>query len=118
MPLTWITHQGRRILFNDLSGQRDQDAMLRQVEEELKLASAEKQKILVLLDVTGAVLGADFMKQAKVLGAKIEPFIERQAVVGVDTLKAILLTGFNLVIRKAPLKPFADAAAAKAYLVG
>lgn len=56
------------------------------------------------------------MKKAKAMAPQAERFLGRQAVVGVDTLKAILLTGFNAVSRGLPLKPFPGRDAAMSWL--
>ena len=116
MPLSWIMHNGKKILYNDFSKEPDETARIRQLEEELKLLANQSTKVLMLVDITNAVLGRDFMARAKQLAPQFEAHLERQAIIGVDGLKSILLSGFNAFSRGIPLKPFSSAQAAKDYL--
>jgi len=70
----------------------------------------------MLVDITNTVLGLDFMDRVKHLAPQFESHLERQAIIGADGLKAILLSGFDAFSHGIPLKPFSSALAAKDYL--
>ncbi len=84
----------------------------------MKFLENQPAKVLMLVDITGTTLGHDFMSRAKELAPRFEEHLERQAVVGADGLKSILLSGFNAFSRGIPLKPFSSVQAAKDYLAG
>jgi hypothetical protein len=117
MALTWIDHQGKKILLNDFRN-LSEPAALAQLDEELELLERTPERVRMLVDVTGAPIMTSFVAKANKLAPRIEKRLERQAVLGITGLKAMLLTGFNLVSSGVPLKPFPSEAAAKAYLVG
>ncbi len=111
-------HRGKPILYNDFSKEPGEKERILQLEAELRVLSGQSAKVLMLVDITGATLGCDFMSRAKELAPHFEAHLARQAIIGADGLKAILLSWFNAFSRGIPLKPFSSVQAAKDYLTG
>ena len=116
MALTWLEHKGRKILFADFRAMTEEQ-MVAQLHQELALLKQQTSKVLVLADVTSAPTGTLFMGVAKELGPEMAPFREREAILGIDGLKSMLLRVFNRV-SGGSMQPFDNAALAKDYLVG
>ena len=90
--------------------------MIAQLDVEVATLKAKRGKSRVLVDVTGAPTGQRFMAAAKARAPEIEASVDRQAIVGVDGIKSILLRAFNAVSQGTPLKPFSSEQEAKDYL--
>ena len=114
MALTWIEFKGQRILHNDFRGMTE-DEMIRQLDEEIAQLRAERGTSRMLVDVTEAGAGQRFMAAAKGKAKEIDALVDRQAIVGVDGLKGILLRAYNA-LGGGTLKPFDSETAAKEYL--
>ncbi len=115
MSVEWIEYRGRRILFVDFRAMSE-DAMIAQLDEEVAMLRAAPSKSRLLVEVTDAFTSSRFMAAAKAKAKEIESLIDRQAIVGVDGLKSILLRGFNAVSKGVILKPFDTEESAKEYL--
>lgn len=65
------------------------------IEELARVIKAQGGKVLSLSDFTGAALGPEFMSRAKALGKEVfEPAAERQALLGIDGLKKMLVNAY------------------------
>lgn len=70
------------------------------------LINAQPGKVRSLSDFTGATLGSDFMARAKDLGKSVfEPRAEKQALLGIDGLKKMLLSAY-VKFTGSKMKPF------------
>jgi hypothetical protein len=114
MALQWIEHRGQRILSVDFRNLTE-DQMIAQLNEELSTLQSEPRKSRLLVNVTDAATGQRFMAAAKALGKQIDALVEKQAIVGVDGLKTILLRAYNAV-SGGTLKPFDTETLALEYL--
>lgn len=94
MPVQWITHNGKQILFSDYSGLKgsDYNDAVKSSAEMLKSAS---DKTLVLVDVRGAMIDATAALYAKSLGEVFAEKTEKIALVGVSGMKEMLLEAYN-----------------------
>jgi len=117
MPLTWIEHQGKKILFNDFKNLAE-PAALAQLDEEVALLERTPEKVRMLVDLSGAPIMTGFLAKARTLAPRIEKRLDKQAVLGITGVKSMLLAGFNVISSGVPLKPFGSEAAAKDYLAG
>lgn len=116
MPISWIEHQGYKILYVDYKKQAGAD-LVRTLEAAYKTVTESKGGVLVLDDFTGAVLDSAFMTRAKELGQpKGERKSGRTAAIGVGGLKPILLDGYNYTTG-AGIMPFDTMDEALAWLV-
>lgn len=96
MPISWLEHKGKNILYVDYRGQTGAD-LIKTLEAAYKTVTKARGKTLVLDDFTGAVLDSAFMARAKELGTpKGERKSGRTAAIGVGGLKPILLSGYNI----------------------
>jgi hypothetical protein len=115
MSLSWIDHQGTRILLNDFRGLPEPEAIA-QLEEEVKLLESQPDKVRMLVDVRDAPIMRGFLARATSLAPRIEARLTKQAILGVTGVKGMLLSAFNLVSKGVPLRPFGSEADAKRYL--
>ena len=115
MALTWIEHEGKKILLNDFRSLTE-TAALAQLEEELALLERTPEKVRMLVDLSDLPIMTGFLARARTLAPRIEKRLEKQAVLGIGGVKSMLLTGFNLLTPGVPLKPFPSEKAAKDYL--
>jgi len=74
------------------------------------------EKVLVLADVRDSFASPDFMARLKETGKQVKPVMEKQAIVGITGLKAILLDAYNRFTESAS-KPFSTQEEAKEWLV-
>ena len=115
MSVSWIEYKGKEILFIDYRGLGLEESLetLDQAEE---VIVGRKDKILILVDTRDAYTSAEFMARLKESGKEIAPKMEKQAIVGITGLKAILLDAYNRFTGSA-LKPFSIQEEAKEWLV-
>ena len=93
MSVQWIEYKGKKILYVDLRGLRD-DLVVKEVELEAKMIAASPTKVLILANVEGASIAT--MGQLKQLGKDvISPKTEKSAILGVTGLKDILYRAYN-----------------------
>ena len=92
--LYWITHKGKRILFNDFTGLSADDLtnQVRQNEQDaVRAGKMEGGSLRVLTDVTNSLIfpaAADALKQ---LAESTKPYVTASAVLGVEGLRKTLL---------------------------
>lgn len=96
MPLNWIEHKGRRILHLDYRGVPESQ-MIDLVDQAVAALKTQGGKSRVLIDVSGASTGTRFMSASKGQAKEAATYLEKQAIVGVDGIKSILLKAYNTV---------------------
>jgi hypothetical protein len=115
MSVSWIEYAGKEILFIDYRGLGLEES-LKTLEQAGEMIAGRKDKILVLVDTRDAYTSSEFMARLKESGKEMAPLMEKQAIVGITGLKAILLDAYNKFTGSA-LKPFATQEEAKEWLV-
>ncbi|MBD3242367.1 MAG: hypothetical protein GF331_17385 [Chitinivibrionales bacterium] len=91
----WISYKERRILQVDLSGLVGEEG-IPCLDREAELMIQAGEKVLVLIDLTEAVANSAFMSHAKKLGKEVfMPNSERRAMIGVDGLRAVLVSTYS-----------------------
>jgi phenylalanyl-tRNA synthetase beta subunit len=115
MSASWIDYKGKEILFIDYRGLGMEESL-----ETLNRANEMMQerggKILVLVDTRDTYTSPEFMARLKESGKQLGSVMEKQAVVGITGLKAILLDAYNR-FTGASLRPFSTQEEAKEWLV-
>lgn len=86
MSVTWITYKGKQILYADYQGLEGQ-AIVENLEAEIKAVLESSHKMLVLENVTGGIASREFMERAKAAGRTTESKVVKHAVVGITELK-------------------------------
>ncbi|MBN2006103.1 MAG: hypothetical protein JXA21_22290 [Anaerolineae bacterium] len=116
MSVEWIEYKGKRILYVDFRGLRN-EGMLENLELEAKMLAETPGKVLVLGNFEGTRASNAFMDRLKQLGKEvIEDKVARNAVLGVTGLKEILMRAYNAVTG-GKARPFATEAEALEWLV-
>ncbi|MEQ6165876.1 hypothetical protein AAOE16_01675 [Ekhidna sp. MALMAid0563] len=116
MPVSYITHKGRKILYVNFKDIKSKEAVLANLEEMKKFYLEATEKIYLLLDVRGTFTDPEVMDRLKNYGKNhFNGKSEKRAVLGVTGVKKILLKGYNLVT-KTEVQPFDDEEQAKDYL--
>lgn len=117
MGISWITHQGKRILYVDYSDCRSTDDMLSVLKELEETANSLNERVLSLSNYEGQYGSNEFMKEAKRVGKEsVAAKREKAAAIGISGLKKILLNAYNAVSKES-VKPFDTKEEALNYLV-
>lgn len=96
MPAQWIEHNGVNILYSDFSNMRNPAEPIQMLELVDKLYPAKGPKVRHLMNMENAALSPDFMEASKVMGKKYVPIGYKDAFIGINPLKSVLLKGFLL----------------------
>jgi len=94
--IKWITHKGKRILFEDYSGLQG-DEMLHVLHETQAVYKSLSAPVPVLVDLTNAGTDELFLEEIKRIGKEYEALIERIGNVGVTGAKKLLATAYHAV---------------------
>jgi len=92
----WITHKGKRILFEDYSGLQG-DEMLDALRDTQAVYQSLSAPVPVLVDLTNARADDVFLEEIKRIGKEYEARIERIGNVGVSGAKKLLATAYHAV---------------------
>ena len=85
----FITHEGKQVLFSDLSGCSSNE-MIRLIGRVKKLVTSEpRDSVLVLTDFTGAEFTKDALTRMKEVAVYDRPFVKRSAFFGADGLPKV-----------------------------
>jgi hypothetical protein len=115
MPVSWIEHHGRRILYVDYRNLGTTECV-DTLHEHVAAMDATSVPVLTLVDARGAVFGSEFMEAAKAVGPRNTARTLKRAIVGAEGFKKVLLMFFNQVAAPVPMEPFATMEEALAYL--
>lgn len=116
MPLKYIHHKGKKILFVDFTNQIG-DQAIATLDEEAKEMENWTGKGLILNDFHGAKGSPAFMAHAKKLGKEVfVNTVHKSAAIGLTGLQMILLQAYNN-FTKDKIVPFNTEEEAKEWLV-
>ncbi|WP_425392091.1 STAS/SEC14 domain-containing protein [Ekhidna sp.] len=116
MPVSYITHKGRKILYVNFKDMKSKEVVLANLEDMKKHYVEASDKIYLLLDVRGTFTDPEVMDRLKHYGKQyFKGKSEKRAVLGVSGIKKIMLKGYALVTNT-DVKPFEDEEEAKNYL--
>ena len=119
MPISFITHKGKEILYCDFRNLNTDEKLIENLELVVKFLreSPETSSFLVLTDYRGSNVGSDFMESAKKYGKEImNQKTEKGAILGIFGIKKILLKAYTRFSGE-NLIPFDSEEEAKDYLV-
>lgn len=116
MPVSYITHNNRKILHVDLKDIKSKPTVMENLEEMVRFYQETTEPIYLLLDVSGTYTDPEVMDKLKYYGKHVfKGKSKKRAVIGVGGVKKILLRGFSLVTGT-EVAPFDDIEKAKEYL--
>lgn len=116
MPVSYIKHKGKVILFFDYKGLHQEDNILGTLYEGARLFDQAADPLLILIDVNDSSITWRFTTESIRLSNRDRKKIKKNAIVGVMGVKKILLETYNLT-SKAPVMNFNDLGSAMDYLV-
>lgn len=117
MPITTFIHKGKNIVYVDCRGittQPEMISLLRAFRDQLENGGVKRS--LVLTDMTNAYMGLDLMTELKGMSRFLEERIEKDAILGLDSFKMIIVNGWNKFSRL-HVKAFSEKGQALEYLV-
>ncbi|MFT4738304.1 MAG: HKD family nuclease [Cyclobacteriaceae bacterium] len=116
MPVDYITHNGRKILYVNLQNIKDKPTVLQNLEHMVKAYQETTVKIYLLLDVRGTFTDPEIMDRLKTYGKNVfNGKSEKRAVLGVDGLKKLLMKAYVL-FTKTEVRACSTEEEAKDYL--
>jgi hypothetical protein len=115
MPVSWVEHKGKKILYADYRNQSG-PAMMLTLEAELIEIRKHGKGVLLLADFRGATTNDDFMTKAKAAGKELRELSHRSAALGITGVKKILLAAYNT-FSGDKIKAFDTEDEAKAHLL-
>lgn len=116
MPVKYIQHKGKTILYVDYSNQIGEQGIVT-LNEQAKVMSTWTEKGLVLDNFANSKASSEFMAHAKKLGKEVfAPKALKTAAIGLTGLQMILVQAYNT-FSKDKLVPFNSEEEAKEWLV-
>ncbi|HEY0143857.1 MAG TPA: STAS/SEC14 domain-containing protein [Thermoanaerobaculia bacterium] len=93
MKSRWIEQRGRRILYCDYSGfRRDVEQLHLEIAAcDEAIAREQRNSVLALVDLRGTSLSVETLGALKQSALHRAPYIEREAVVGLTAIQAVLI---------------------------
>ncbi|HCX20423.1 MAG: hypothetical protein CMB80_13675 [Flammeovirgaceae bacterium] len=114
--ISWIEHNGKKVLLIDYSHCKDKWQMIEVVKATASFYQSAPGKIFTLSDFNNVTGSQEYMAEVKRLGKELfDAKTERGAVVGITGLKKVFLSGYNL-IAKQKIMPFNTKEQALDYL--
>lgn len=116
MPISYITHKGKEILYVDLTESKSEKRSLELLEETKEAYIKSPGKLLVLVNSEGAFINTVISEKMKQYGKQyFQGKAEKRAYVGVKGLKKIILKAYTRIVT-GNIKLFDDLEEAKDYL--
>ncbi|NQZ76828.1 MAG: hypothetical protein HRT61_12125 [Ekhidna sp.] len=116
MPIDYITHKGRKILYVDLSESKSEKRSLELLEETREAYEKAVGELYVLVNTEGAFINTTISEKMKKYGKLyFRDRAKSRAFVGVSGLKKIIMTAY-MKVTGGNLKLFNDLEEAKDYL--
>lgn len=117
MPVSYITHKGKEILYVDLTESRSEKRSLELLEETKEAYLKADKKLFVLVNTEGAYVNAVVSSKMKEYGRTyFKDRAERRAFVGIQGLKKLILKAYTKMVG-GNIRVFDDLEEAKDYLV-
>ncbi len=117
MGVSWIEHKGKKILHIDYRGAKGADDSLPILRQAIEIERGSEGNMLLLQNYTGTYANEKFYEEIKVLGKEVQDKVFRNAVVGFDSIKRILLAGYRFFTGDKTIRTFDDEESAKEWLV-
>lgn len=92
MPVSFITHNNKQILYLDVTNSPDVETSMAQFDEAKRVCQMQPEKsVLLLTDVTGAHYNTEATNHMKEFSAAITPYVRASAAVGVTGIMRIIV---------------------------
>lgn len=118
MPVSYITHKGKEILYVDLTESKTEKRSLELLEETKDEYVKATKKLLVLVNTDGTYVNAVVSSKMKEYGRTyFKDGAERRAFVGIHGLKKLILKAYTKMVG-GNVRVFDDLEKAKDYLAG
>jgi len=122
MPVTIITHKGKKIIFASYEDYRhSKESMIQSTVDVTNLALEQPEKhLLFLFDLTDATMSSGFMEASKKAAYKIfKNKTGSGAIIGITGVRKVILKGYNSlpVFKGRKMRPFDSKVEALQYLV-
>lgn len=115
MPVSFITHQDKKIFFIDYSGLKKKEDMMLTLQQAVAMAKESDEPLRTLIDMSNASGSQEWMEESKKQGQAIKDKAMKTAIIGVSGVKKVLLIGYNAVVG-GRVKPFNTKEEALNYL--
>ena len=116
MPVSYINHKGREILYVDLTESKNEKRSLELLEETKEAYLKADKKLFVLVNSEGAFVNAVISSKMKDYGKRyFQDRAEKRAFVGIQGLKKLILKAYVKIVG-GNLQLFDDLEEAKDYL--
>lgn len=116
MTTSWLTHQGRRVLYTDFRDCGSEAQMVEVFEKAVQLVLASPEPVLTMNNFDGVVVSAAFLRTVRARGAEYKHNVRAKAVLGVTGIKKTLINTYSI-LTGIDARAFATEAQALAYLV-
>jgi hypothetical protein len=116
MPTTWITHQGKRVLYTDFRDCKTEAEMEAVFEKAVQMVLASPDPVLTMNNFDGVAVPGTFLRTLRTRGADYKHKVRAKAVLGVTGIKKTLINTYS-VLTGIDARAFDTEAAALAYLV-
>ena len=118
MAVSWTEHKDKKILYVDYRGCKNDDELLKVLQEHIDIEKKAPSGLLVLANYTGAYVGLHYMQEVKKYGQELRKSKSpRTGVVGVDGLKKLAFSGYMAFTGDKNTKAFDSENEAKDWLV-
>ena len=117
MGVSWIEYKGKKILYIDYQGVKDTTESISILHEAIEIERNSAGNLLILQNYSGTFANQEFFEEIKVLGKEVQPKVFRNALIGLEGIKKILLSGYILFTGDKTIKTFKDEETAKEWLV-
>lgn len=117
MGVSWITYKNKKILYVDYRGCKDGSDSIPILHEAIKIEKESPGGLLLLQNYEGTYANDEFFKEIKILGKEVKDKLFKNALVGFNGVKKVLLSGYILFSGEKTIKTFNNEEEAKEWLV-
>jgi hypothetical protein len=116
MPTTWITHEGKRIIYTDFRDCESEAEMTAVFEKAVQMVLASPEPVLTMNNFDGVAVSPTFLRALRTRGADYKHNVRAKAVLGVTGIKRTLINTYSI-LTGIDARAFNTEAEALAYLV-
>jgi hypothetical protein len=117
MKVEWIEYKGKKILYVEYSGAKDDDELIGVLHREVEIEKTLTEKTLCLVTVANAHAGTRYMDELKKLGKEVRnEKVAKTATLGVEGIQRVLFNAYILFTGEVN-KTFSSEEEAKEWLI-
>ena len=95
MKVEWITYGGKKILYVEYSGAKNENELISILHKEVEIERRMAEQILCLVNVSNTHATSGYMSELKRLGKEVRnQKVSKTATIGVDGLKKVLFNAY------------------------